>query len=109
MKTRSNSTAVTGTLRSCVPAADGYGSHVEIEVTSNPAPDAGNDFIRAAAGQTLRAFMAPQPDLDAAPALLGREVRATLTYLGGPSGGQAVVQALKAVNASKASKASKAG
>jgi hypothetical protein len=97
MQAKSNSTVVTGTLRACVAAADGYGSHVEIEVTSLASPDPAADFIQAVPGQTLRAFIAPQPDLDAAPALLGRQVRATLTYLGGPAGGQAVVQELKAI------------
>ena len=58
-----------------------------------PVPD---DFIKAESGKTLRAFLAPQPDLDLARTLVGRDVKATLTYLGGPSGGQAVVQRLKA-------------
>ena len=94
MKTASNCTVVTGTLRACVPAADGYGSHVEIDVASNDSPNHSADFIKPELGKTLRAFFAPQPGLDAAQALVGSGVKATLTYLGGPSGGQAVVQHL---------------
>lgn len=96
MKAAPNQTVVTGKLRACVPAADGYGSHVEIEVGSNVSPDAAADFIKPEAGKTLRAFFAPQRSLDAAPALVGCQVQVTLTYLGGPSGGQPVVQSLKA-------------
>ena len=96
MKTAANSTVVTGTLRACVPAEDGYGSHVEIEVKSNESPNPSADFIKPESGKMLRAFFAPQPALDAAKTLVGSEVKATLTYLGGPSGGQAVVQHLKA-------------
>lgn len=96
MKAVTNSTVVTGTLRACVPAEDGYGSHVEIEVTSNESTNPSADFIKPELGKTLRAFFAPQPDLDVARTLVGRDVKATLTYLGGPSGGQAVVQHLKA-------------
>ena len=96
MKSASNATVVTGTLRACVPAGDGYGSHLEIEVTGNESPDPGADFIKPPSGQILRAFMAPQPGLDVARTLVGAGVHATLTWLGGPSGGQAVVQHLRA-------------
>jgi len=96
MKAAPNCTVVTGTLRACAPAADGYGSHVEIDVASNESPSASGDFIKPQAGKTLRAFFPPQPAHDAAPALVGSHVQVTMTYLGGPSGGQAVVQSLKA-------------
>ena len=95
MKAAPNSTVVTGTLRACVPAQDGYGNHVDIEVTSNDSPDPSADFIKPELGKTLRAFLAPQPQLDLVQRLVGRDVTATLTYLGGPSGGQAVVQHLQ--------------
>jgi hypothetical protein len=95
MKAVTNSTVISGKLLSCVPAKDGYGSHVEIEVASNESHSPSADFIKPEAGKTLRAFFAPQPALDTARTLVGRDIKATLTYLSGPSGGQAVVQQLE--------------
>jgi hypothetical protein len=95
MKSAPNHTVVTGTLRACALAADGYGGDVEIEVVANESPDPNGDFIKPALGQVLRAFC-PPPDLARTQSLVGRRVRVQLTFLGGPSGGRAVVQSLKA-------------
>jgi hypothetical protein len=95
MKAAPNRTVVTGTLRHCVPAVDGIGGELEIEVVANESPDPNADFIRPEAGQALRAFCGEASDLADANRLIGRRVRVHLTFLGGPSGGRAVVQALK--------------
>jgi len=94
MKAAPNRTVVTGTLRACAPAADGFGGEVEIDVAANESADPNADFIKPAPGQALRAFCSP-PDLAGTHALVGSRVRVQLTFLGGPSGGRAVVQSLK--------------
>ena len=95
MKTPPNRTVVTGRPRKFEPAADGYGGDLEIEVVSNDSPDASADFIKPEAGKPLRAFYA-QPSPPDISLLMGRLVRVELTFLGGPSGGRAVVQSLGA-------------
>jgi hypothetical protein len=95
MKVAPNETVVTGQLKKYEPAADGYGGDVEIEVAHNASPDPAADFIKPQPGTTLRAFYA-QPDPPPASLPIGRRVRVELTFLGGPGGGRAVVQSLKA-------------
>jgi hypothetical protein len=93
MKSAPNSTVVTGIVRRCELAPDGFGGELELEVTANETPDAKTDFIQPELGRPLRVFYADLAAHDAA-SLLGRRVRAQLTYLGGPRGGRAVVQKL---------------
>ncbi|MFO1361613.1 MAG: hypothetical protein U1F45_03935 [Burkholderiales bacterium] len=95
MKAAPNRTVVTARLRKFDPAADGYGGEFELEVIRNESPDPGADFLRPQAGKPLRAFYA-QPDPPAAALPLGGRVRVELTYLGGPAGGRAVVQSIRA-------------
>ena len=95
MKAAPNRTVVTGRLKKFEPAADGYGGDVEIEVARNESPDPSADFIKPEPGKTLRAFYA-QPDPPAGSLPIGKRVRVELVFLGGPGGGRAVVQSLKA-------------
>ena len=95
MKARPNSTVVRGRLQKFEPAADGYGGDIEIEVVANKSPDPSADFLKQEGGALLRAFYAPPPQLDIS-LLIGRLVTVELTFLGGPSGGRAVVQTLRA-------------
>lgn len=97
MKTPPNRTVVTGRLQKFEPAVDGYGGDLEIEVVSNESPDPSADFIKPGAGKQLRAFY-PEPSERDISLLMGRLVRVDLTFLGGPSGGRAVVQNLRAVS-----------
>lgn len=79
-------------LRRCEPAPDGFGGDVEIEVEVNESPDPAGDFIRPQPGTVLTAFFGELgPPVQR---LTGSPVRATLTWLGGPGGGRAVVQRL---------------
>jgi hypothetical protein len=95
MKTPPNRTVVTGRLQKFEPAADGYGGDIEIEVVRNESPDPSADYIKPEAGNLLRAFYVhPSPPAISLP--VGRLVRVELTFLGGPSGGRAVVQSLRA-------------
>ena len=96
LKTPPNKTVVTGRLQKFEPAGDGYGGDLEIEVLSNESPDPSADFIKPEAGKQLRAFY-PEPS-ERISLLIGRLVRADLTFLGGPSGGRAVVQSIRAVS-----------
>ena len=100
MKTAPNQTVVTGRLQTFQPAADGYGGNLVIEVVSNETPVPSTDFIRPQTGKLLRAFY-PEPSERAISSLMGRLVRVNLTFLGGPSGGRAVVQNLEAVSPRK--------
>jgi hypothetical protein len=95
MRAAPNKTIVTARLRKYESAADGYGGELELEVIRNESPDPATDFLRPQAGKTLRAFYA-QTDPPAASLPLGRRVRVELTFLGGPVGGRAVVQSLRA-------------
>lgn len=97
MKSAPNATIVSGRVRRCTPAADGFGGEIEIEVAANETPDARTDFIRPAIGAPLRAFYG---ELDArvdTTALVGQHVRVQLTFLGGPRGGRVVVRKLDTV------------
>lgn len=92
MKSAPGQTIVSGLLRRCEPAPDGFGGDVEIEVEANESTDPAGDFIRPEPGTVLRAFFG---ELDPpVQQWTGLRVRATLTFLGGPGGGRAVVQRL---------------
>jgi hypothetical protein len=93
MKSAPNSTIVSGVVRRCELAPDGFGGEIELEVTANETPDAKTDFIGPELGRPLRVFYADLAKRDLA-SLVGRRVRAQLNYLGGPRGGRAVVQKL---------------
>lgn len=95
MKAAPNKTILIGRLLRFEAAADGYGGEVEIETIRNESPDPAKDFLKPQASGRLRAFV-PEPDAALLSSLIGRLVRAELTFLGGPSGGRAVVQDLKA-------------
>ena len=95
MKAAPNKTVVTARLRKFEPAADGYGGELELEVIRNESPDPATDFLRPEAGKSLRAFYA-QTDPPAGSLPMGQRVRVELTFLGGPSGGRAVVQSIRA-------------
>jgi hypothetical protein len=97
MKTAPNRTVVTGRLQKFQPAADGYGGDLVIEVATNESPVPSADFIKPQAGKLLRAFY-PEPSEREISSLMGHLVRVDLTYLGGPSGGRAVVRSLKAAS-----------
>jgi len=97
MKAAANATTVTGVLRGCRPAADGFGGELEIEVAANESADPRADFIRPEPGQPLRAFYGALGERDHTQALIGRRVRVQLSWLGGPDGGRAVVRELEAL------------
>lgn len=95
MRAKPNRTIITGWLRAYVPAPDGYGGEIEVEVIANESADAASDFLQLLPGQTLRAFYAqPAPAATALPR--GHRVRVELTFLGGPGGGRPVVQSVTA-------------
>jgi len=93
MKSFPNKTVATGTLRKYERAAEGFGGDIEIEVIENESPDPDADFIKPEPGKVMRAFCGQAESADA---MVGRRVRVHLTFLGGPFGGRAVVQSLKA-------------
>jgi hypothetical protein len=95
MKAAPNKTVLLGRLMRFDAAADGYGGEVEIEIARNESPDPAKDFLKPQTGARLRAFL-PQPDPALLGLLAGRMVRAELVFLGGPGGGRAVVQELRA-------------
>lgn len=96
MKSAPNATIVTGVVRRCDLAADGFGGEIEIEVTANETSDPKSDFIQPEPGKPLRAFYGELGERADAKSLVGRRVRAHLTFLGGPTGGRVVVRKLQA-------------
>lgn len=97
MKSAPNATVVTGVVRRCDLAADGFGGEIEIEVTANETRDAKADFIRPEAGRPLRAFYGELGERGDTGSLIGRRVRVQLTFLGGPTGGRVVVRKLEMI------------
>lgn len=93
MKSAPNLTVVRGRLLAYVPAPDGFGGEIEIEVSRNETADPAGDFIRPAVGSRVRAFYAR--DASELPPI-GASVRAELTFSGGPSGSRVVVRSLTA-------------
>ncbi|HEU5294321.1 MAG TPA: hypothetical protein VFU71_06005 [Burkholderiaceae bacterium] len=94
VKAAPNATIVSGVVRRCDLAADGFGGELELEVTANETPDANSDFVQPEVGKPLRVFYSDLSERPAAQSLVGRRVRAHLTFLGGPRGGRVVVQKL---------------
>jgi hypothetical protein len=97
MKSAPNATIVVGVVRRCDLAADGFGGEIEIEVTDNETPDPKTDFVRPEPGKPLRAFYGELGERSDAMSLVGRRVRARLTFLGGPTGGRVVVRKLETI------------
>ena len=97
VKSAPNATTVTGVVRRCELAADGFGGELELEVTANETADADSDFVQPEAGKPLRVFYSDLSERADPQALVGRRVRAQLTYLGGPRGGRVVVRKLTLV------------
>lgn len=95
MRSAPNATLVSGLVRRCDLAADGIGGELEIEVASNDTPDPTTDFIQPELGKPLRVFFGELSGATDTRLLIGRQVRAHLTFLGGPKGGRVVVQKLE--------------
>lgn len=89
MQARPNKTVLRAILRSFVPAADGLGGNVELHVLHNDTLSPEDDFIRPDAGASLQAYTSSAPSI-----VPGSEVTVELKFLGGPSGGRAIVQAI---------------
>jgi hypothetical protein len=89
MLAKPNKTVVEGTVRAIVPAAEGQGQQIEIEVDRNLSRGRSDDFIQPAEGQTLILFAAQTPDVT-----IGDRVRVQARLLAGPFGERAVLEQL---------------
>jgi hypothetical protein len=89
MLAKPNKTVVEGTVRGIVPASDGQGQEIEIEVNRNLSRGRSDDFIRPAEGQSLILFAAQTPDVT-----VGDRVLVQARLLAGPFGERRVLEQL---------------
>ena len=89
MLAKPNKTVVEGTVRGIVPASDGQGHEIEIEVCRNLSRGRSDDFIQPAEGQSLILFAAQTPDVT-----IGDRVRVQARLLAGPFGERRVLEQL---------------
>jgi hypothetical protein len=89
MLAKPNKTVIEGTVRAIVPANEGQGHEIEIEVCRNLSQGRSDDFIQPAEGQSLILFAAQPPDVT-----IGDRVRVQARLLAGPFGERAVLEQL---------------
>ena len=89
MLAKPNKTLIEGTVRAIMPATDGQGHEIEIEVCHNLSHGRSDDFIQPAEGQSLILFAAQTPDVT-----IGDRVRVKARLLAGPFGDRAVLEQL---------------
>jgi hypothetical protein len=89
MLAKPNKTVIEGTVRAIVPASDGQGLEIEIEVCRNLSRGRRDDFIRPAEGQPLILFAAQTPEV-----AIGDRVRVQARLLAGPFGERTVLEQL---------------
>lgn len=87
MNAAPNQTSVKAVVKHIAPAADGYGSELELEILANESANPAADFLQPKKGDRLKVFTASLGKLAE-----GSEIRATLGLLGGPSGERAVLR-----------------
>src|SRR5437764_12966709 len=63
MLAKPNKTVIEGTVRAIVPASEGQGHEIEIEVYRNLSRGRSDDFIQPAEGQSLILFADQTPDV----------------------------------------------
>ena len=80
---------IEGAVRAIVPASEGEGHEIEIEVYRNLSRGRSDDFIQPAEGQSLILFAAQTPDVT-----IGDRVRAQARLLAGPFGERTVLEQL---------------
>ena len=89
MLAKPNKTVIEGAVRAIVPASDGEGHEIEIEVYRNVSRGRSDDFIQPAEGQSLILFAAQTPDV-----MIGDRVRVQARLLAGPFGERRVLEQL---------------
>ena len=89
MLAKPNKTLIEGTVRGIVPANEGQGHEIEIEVYRNLSHGRSDDFIKPAEGQSLILFAAQTPDV-----AIGDRVRVQARLLAGPFGERTVLEQL---------------
>src|SRR5947207_14400415 len=89
MLAKPNKTVIEGTIRAIVPASEGEGHEIEIEVYRNLSRGPSDDFIQPAEGQSLILFAAQTPDVT-----IGDRVRVQARCLPGPLGHRTVREQL---------------
>jgi hypothetical protein len=89
MLAKPNKTVIEGTVRAIVPASEGHGHQIEIEVCRNLSRGRSDDFIQPAEGQSLILFAAQTPEVT-----VGARVRVQARLLAGPFGERTVLEQL---------------
>jgi hypothetical protein len=93
MLAKPNKTVIEGTVRAIVPASEGQGHQIEIEVHRNLSRGRSDDFIQPAEGQSLIVFAAQTPGVT-----IGDRVRVQARLLAGPFGERTVVEQLDSLS-----------
>jgi hypothetical protein len=89
MLAKPNKTVIEGTVRAIVPASEGQGREIEIEVCRNLSRGRSDDFIQPVEGQSLILFAAQPPEV-----AIGDRVRVQARLLAGPFGERTVLEQL---------------
>ena len=89
MLAKPNKTVIEGAVRAIVPATEGEGHEIEIEVYRNLSRGRRDDFIQPVQGQSLHLFAAQTPDV-----AIGDRVRVQARLLAGPFGERTVLEQL---------------
>ena len=89
MLAKPNKTVIEGAVRAIVPASEGEGHEIEIEVYRNLSRGRSDDFIQPAEGQSLILFATQTPDV-----MIGDRVRVQARLLAGPFGERTVLEQL---------------
>ena len=89
MLAKPNKTVIEGTIRAIVPASEGQGHEIEIEVDRNLSRGRSDDFTKPSEGQSLHLFAAQTPDVT-----IGDRVRVQARLLAGPFGERTVLEQL---------------
>ena len=89
MLAKPNKTVIEGAVRAIVPASEGEGHEIEIEVYRNLSRGRSDDFIQPAEGQSLILFAAQTPGVT-----VGDRVRVQARLLAGPFGERRVLEQL---------------
>jgi hypothetical protein len=87
MLAKPNKTVIEGTVRAIMPASEGQGHEIEIEVDRNLSRGRSDDFIQPAEGQSLILFAAQTPVVT-----IGDRVRVQARLLAGPFGERRVLE-----------------
>jgi hypothetical protein len=91
MRIHPNKTILEGVVKGVVPAADGWGAHVQFSVDRSSPAEGFDDFLRAQPGTVVEVFAAEPEGLST-----GKSYVLVASVLGGPGGQRIVLENVRA-------------